>query len=175
MSRYDNKRKAGFLVAQRQIVDDENEKKQIQHPDNDICMRTKFNFSYFCPERPGYDFCNLNKDELADFYTKMREYGRESITHWEVQKIGKGSGHVFERYGDFPKKSDFEFPDHVPIGVEWGRFRMNYETRLAGFVVPRTLQGNEVIYKGKKYNLDSNSFYVVFLDMDHKFYSTGKK
>jgi len=175
MTKYNNKSKATFLSRQAKEIEDEKERRNVSHQDNDISSRLKFNFSYFCPERPGYDFNNLSKDELADFYVKMRVYGREPLTHWEQEKIGKGSGHVFERYGFFPSKSKFEVPDHIPEGVEWGRFRMDYETRLAGFVIPRNLQGLEINAKGRKYHLDSNVFYAVFLDMDHVFYITGKK
>ncbi|KPG78927.1 hypothetical protein AEQ63_23895 [Pseudomonas sp. RIT-PI-o] len=156
-------------------MEEEEKKKTVGHEENDISSRLKFNFSYFNPESPGYDFNNLKKEALADFYTKLRVYSREPLTHWMLETIGKGSGHVYENYVNFPDNSDFDNPDHVPKGVEWGRFRMDYETRLVGFIVPQNCHGKVIKYKGKNYYLDCNVFYAVFLDMDHRFYLTKKK
>lgn len=175
MSGFNNRKKAIFLKKQEENAEEEEVRRGVSSAMNDISSRLKFNFSYFNPETPGYDFNNLSKELLADFYTKLRLYGREPLSHWMQEKIGKGSGHVYENYGNFPSKSGFEHPKHVPLGVEWGRFRMDYETRLAGFIVPLNIHGQKVVIKGRDYYLDCNVFYAVFLDMDHLFYITTKK
>jgi len=175
MSKFKNKNKSLFIEKKHEEVEDENIKRGISHESNDASSRMKFNFSYFNPETPGYDFNNLKKDELADIYTKLRAYGREPLTHWMQEKVGKGSGHVYENYVNFPENSDFENPEHVPKGVEWGRFRMDYETRLVGFIVPKEFNGKKIVLRGREYYLDCNVFYAVFLDMDHRFYLSKKK
>lgn len=171
--RFGNNRKDNFIVDVSERAREELAARRVEHVNNDISERMKFNFSFFCPERPGYDFTNMNKDELVDFYHKLHCFGRESIQKWRRTPIGKKSGHVYELYGSFPRRSAFSVPEHVPLGVEWGRFRLDYSTRLAGFTIADNLNGKAITRNGRTFHLDSNTFYVVFLDLEHKFYLTS--
>ncbi len=75
-------------------------------------------------------------------------------------------------YQSFPKKSNFKFPPHVPHDVIWSIFRLGSKVRLIGFVIPEKLSGKTIEDEAGKFVLDCNTFYVVFLDKDHKFYIT---
>lgn len=141
----------------------------------DILTRSKFNFSYFDNNPPGQDFIDLNdaagNSKIVKLMGKLKEFTRLSLSHWENEKIGKGKRggkrqSCLEVYKDFPKKSAFVHPPHVPEDVWWARFRIDCDTRLVGFVIPNNL--NNTIAK----NYDSNTFYVVFLDENHQFYLT---
>jgi hypothetical protein len=63
-------------------------------------------------------------------------------------------------YGDFPPsdKTDFHHPSHVDINVAWGVIKAigNQKCTVAGYIVEST-------------------FYVVFLDKDHRFWISTKK
>jgi hypothetical protein len=171
MSRLKNRSKDKFLNSAK-IEESESEKeRELDHVKNKLSKCMKFNFSYFVGESPGYDFHNLSQEKLADLFTKMRDYCRENLDFWEREAIGS-SGTVFANYIDFPVNSDFSEPAHTPRGVSWGRFRIDSKTRLAGFVVPKGKHDLEIT-KGNR--LDSNVFYVVFLDNDHVFYKTKKR
>jgi len=60
----------------------------------------------------------------------------------------------FTIYGGFPPKDKTEFshPVHVPEDAEWARIHVNGKQCIIGHVVP------------------PNTFYVVFLDGDHRFW-----
>lgn len=148
---------------------------------SDIAMRCKFNFSYLDQsQEAGQSFVDWNTtspiSQLSKLNDKLREYSRESLKHWTRMGIGTGKKggkgkrqNVLEIYGDFPKKSDFTHPKSVPADVKWSRFRLEGSVRLIGFVIPDELHGKS----DKDGNLyDSNTFYVVFLDKNHKFYLT---
>lgn len=81
-------------------------------------------------------------------------------------KIGSGN-HVLEVYGAFPRRSEFKHPHHVPSDVDWARFHLDGKKRLIGFTIPKDLCS---IHQ----RFDGNTFYVVFLDLEHKFYATKR-
>lgn len=82
----------------------------------------------------------------------------------------------FAEYGDFPKKSDFKHPNYVPHDVRWARFRMDGAFRLVGFLVPKELHNKcKKDKENEEYLFDRNTFYVVFLDKDHRFYKAEDK
>lgn len=58
----------------------------------------------------------------------------------------------------FPPKTDFVHPKHVPQGVHWAVVQSlgGQKGRVAGYIV-------------------ENTFYVVFLDQNHRFWITDKK
>ena len=66
----------------------------------------------------------------------------------------------------------FKPPTYVPHQARWARFRLEYDIRLAGFVIPGEYNGKE--HNGTKMRFDCNTFYVVFLDRDHKFCRTKR-
>ncbi|WP_345869458.1 hypothetical protein [Shewanella algae] len=143
----------------------------------DILTRAKFNFSYFNSNPPGQDFIDWNNvkgnSKLVKLMGKLKEFTRESLKHWENEKIGKGKRagkgkrqSCLEVYKDFPKKSAFSHPANVPEDVWWARFRIDNDTRLIGFIIPDNLD------KSIENTFDYNTFYVVFLDGNHQFYLT---
>lgn len=144
---------------------------------SDIEKRCKFNFSYFdSSQEAGQGFDDWNADNglcsLLTLINKIKEYTGASLDYWFHQRAGAGGLTVFARYGDFPRNSDFEHPPHVPHDVEWCRFRLGQAVRLIGFVIPANLSGKTVEHRGKTFVLDANTFYVVFLDKNHRFYKT---
>lgn len=163
MSTFGNKRKEKYLASFPPVSLDDKE--------NNLTERCKFNFSFLDESQPpSQKLENLTLIELQKFIIKLKEFSRHSLT--ELQRMNVGSGkhkwNLFEIYGSFPKKSDFTHPSHVPHQANWARFRMNYEFRLVGFVVPEDFHGRQ--HSRTKEYFDQNTFYIVFIDMKHGFY-----
>lgn len=59
-----------------------------------------------------------------------------------------------EIYENFPLKSEFHHPNHIPAGVKWARFRLEGDQRLIGFMIDKT--------DVDKFNLSPDVFYIVF-------------
>jgi len=105
---------------------------------------------------------------------KLKNYSEDSLDRWQKENIGKGIGHVLEIYGKFPNKNtDFTEPPSIPMQAKWGRFRLGSSVRLVGFVIPEEYHDKE--HSRTKRKFDKNTFYVVFLDKNHKFYKTENK
>ncbi|WP_336769351.1 hypothetical protein [Pantoea endophytica] len=137
----------------------------------DITERCKFNFSYFDnTQEAGQDYSAWSHEELLKLFDKFKNYTNSSLDYWRHQRTGGGGLKVFEVYGDFPKRSDFSHPKHVPHDVQWARFRLENMVRLVGFIIPRGMECRKDIVLKEAF--DSNTFYVVFLDRNHKFYLT---
>lgn len=148
---------------------------------SNIASRCKFNFSYLdISQQHGKSLIDWNEKSgnslLVKLNEKLKHYSKEPLEYWKNEPVGKGKKggdgarqHVLEIYGDFPDNSAFIHPRHVPLGVNWGRFRLESDARLAGFVIPDNL-AEKVDCNGCKF--DINTFYVVFLDEHHKFYLT---
>ncbi|MCF6334417.1 MAG: hypothetical protein L3J12_01585 [Spirochaetales bacterium] len=159
MSSYKNSRKVSFLQSIPTC--------SLDDPNQDMAKRCKFNFSYFDnSQAAGQDFNDWTKEQIVKLLGKLKEYSRESIDHWTNTKIGSGKHkyNVLEEYGSFPRTSDFIHPKHVPHQASWARFRIDQSVRLIGFRIPEE-------YKNK---FDRNTFYIVFLDKDHRFYKTSR-
>ncbi|MBN1970948.1 MAG: hypothetical protein JXR48_15020 [Candidatus Delongbacteria bacterium] len=142
---------------------------------DDITARMKFNFSYFDESQEiGLNITSLSKVHSNKLFKKIKEYSRESLEYWKNIKIGSGKHKksVYINYVDFPKNSDFKHPKYIPHQVEWGRFRLESDFRLVGFVVPDSYEGK--FKKNTNKRFDTNTFYVVFLDHEHRFYLTRK-
>lgn len=146
--------------------------------DSDIDKRCKFNFSYLTIQGRSQRFEDWNESKgdskLVKLMEKLKEFTKQPLLHWQKEKIGKGKRggqgkrqHCLEIYPDFPANSAFTHPPHVPHDVSWGRFRIDYDTRLAGFVIPQSVAEN---CQRKGLQVDTNTFYVVFLDENHDFY-----
>jgi len=88
---------------------------------------------------------------LSILMKRLQEISSFSIT--EAQQNG-----ILTIYGDFPTKTDFTHPRHIPQGVNWARIEIKgkQKIRIAGYV-------------------EENIFYIVFLDKDHRFWITEKK
>lgn len=136
-----------------------------------IARKCKFNFSYFDhTQEPAQNFSDWSNEQLLKLLWKLHEYSKESLLHWQKMPVGKKSGHVLEIYKSFPNKSDFSHPKHVPHQAQWGRFRLEGSVRLVGFTIPDDFKNIEQNSSGFKFC--TNTFYVVFLDKDHRFYKT---
>ena len=161
MSRYGNSKKSRFLTNLPELL--------LESKDCDIRRRSKFNFSYFDEsQEPGGKLTEMSKEDLRKLFQKMKEFTRETLKEWKTRRIGSGRNKVLEVYGNFPNNSDFFHPKHVPADVHWARFRLDQMTRLVGFVIPEGMCSS--ISRDNDYLFDSNSFYVVFLDLNHRFY-----
>jgi hypothetical protein len=136
-----------------------------------LTLRCKFNFSYMdFNQAAGQHFSGWDNGQLVKLLDKLHNYSSESLNYWCNQFI---NGHsVLSIYKDFPKKSDFEHPKHVPHQVHWGRFRLENKVRLVGFIIPPEYVEKAHPKTGVRF--DGNTFYVVFLDKEHVFYKTEK-
>ncbi len=98
----------------------------------------------------GQSFEDWEKEKiLSNLMRRLQQISSLTITEAQQNKILK-------IYGDFPIKSEFKHPKHVPIGVKWAVIAIQGKERIVGYV-------------------EDNVFYIVFLDKDHKFWITEKK
>lgn len=144
----------------------------IELEDNDLTIRCKFNFSYFTVQEKSQSFGDWSQNELVKLLEKLKNYSGKSLNDWKNESAGK-SGKVLSIYGKFPNKSEFSMPTHVPSEAEWGRFRLEQSVRLVGFVLPSSF--HQTPHRKTGVHFDCNTFYIVFLDRDHKFYLTETK
>jgi len=164
MAKKGNKKRSSFLSTIPQI--------SLNAPANDLAQRCKFNFSYFVnSDETGQDFGDWRKEELVKLLEKLKEYSKFPLKHWKTQNVGRYP--VFVNYGSaFPTNTDFTEPSHIPIEVEWCRIHLENKPRLIGFIVPDSYHDD--LQEGNTFRFDKNTFYVVFLDKEHKFYKINK-
>jgi len=164
MAKKGNNKRASFLASIPKI--------SLNSDTNDLAQRCKFNFSYFVnDDDAGQDFKDWTHDELAKLLEKLKEYSKFPLSHWKHQKVGNYP--VFVNYGNFPStKTDFIEPKHIPLEVEWCRIHLENKPRLIGFVVPDSY--HDELQESNGFSFDKNTFYVVFLDKEHKFYKTSR-
>lgn len=88
---------------------------------------------------------------LPILLTRLKELSRLSRDEATKQQLIKV-------YGDFPVKSDFFAPAHIDKHVAWGVIKGigGQKGTVAGYMI-------------------ENTFYIVFLDKDHRFWITEKK
>lgn len=157
-----NRKKLNFLASIPTV--------SIDDTSNDLAKRAKFNFSYFiCPPEAGQSFDGWSNEELVDLCQKLVIYSKETLDHWQKVRAGMGGGHVLEVYKNFPRRSNFKEPLHVPLEALWARFRIDRATRVVGFVLP-SIFDKSMSKCGHLF--DCNTFYLVFLDKNHDFYLT---
>jgi len=164
MTKFHSSKSQSFLDSIPQV--------SLDDASNNLTRRCKFNFSYFHVQACSQDFCDWTPDQLHKLMDKLKFYSHESLEHWQNQPIGS-HGKVLAIYEDFPKKTDFERPRHIPHQAWWGRFRLESAVRLVGFIVPESHAGK--VHSSTKEVFDRNTFYVVYLDKDHRFYKTEKR
>lgn len=140
---------------------------------SDIKSRCKFNLSFFDDSQPhGSAFDTLEAETLSDILSKIKAFTRNDLNFWRNERCGGSGLKIFTDYSCFPKRSNFSFPKHIPHDVRWGRFRLENLMRLVGFTIPGTFKNNE---KSENHPYDVNTFYLVFIDLEHNFYITEKK
>lgn len=166
MSKFSNVRKSSFIRGLPQSDVD----------NSGLISRSKVNFSFFCADQePASSFYDFSHEDLCKILVKIQSYTKESLNYWRSQRTGSGGLKVFVEYGEFPTKSDFSHPPHVPHDVVWSRFRLDNTLRLIGFLIPSRLEGVPCGKNPDAGVYDRNTFYVVFLDKNHKFYKTESK
>ena len=109
-----------------------------------------FRFSFeFLDRNQGQSFADWEKDGLlAKTFDALSYYCKERV----IEKQGKN----FKEYGEFPSKSCFVHPRHIEKDVNWCALHIMGRVVLGGFI-----QGN--------------TFFIVFLDKEHKFWISEKK
>jgi hypothetical protein len=165
MNRRSNSKRDEFLNAVNSLT-------SLDTGNNDHTLRCKFNFSYFTVQAAGQEFSDWSKPQLEKLLESLQEFSKSPLSHWRSVPV-KGGPPIFSVYGNFPNNSEFSHPPHVPHQVEWGRFRLGSAVRLVGFVLPASYSTQ--LHSGTKTAFDCNTFYVVFLDRDHKFYKTERQ
>lgn len=136
----------------------------------DVKGKLSFNFKYFDnSQEAGQDFKDWTDKQKQELLEKLRDYSKESKIYWLNQRSGAGGLKILSIYNNFPINSDFKYPPHVPDSnsIKWARFRMESAVRLVGFFI------DDEVAKTKA--LSTDIFYVVFLDKDHRFYTTEPK
>ena len=125
-----------------------------------------FSMRYFDKSQlAGQDFKDWTDKERLDLLNKLKEYSSNTKKYWLNERCGAGGLKILAIYGDFPVNSDFEWPKHLPKeGVRWARFRLDQQMRIIGFFVDEET--------ARTYSLSTDTFYLVFLDRDHRFYKT---
>lgn len=158
-----NSRKESFLASISVIsLDDET---------NDLTSRCKLNFSYFDVQNGiSQDFQDWSHEELVKLLEKFKNYSQFSLQHWKRQQVGKYP--VFVVYDQFPTNTDFAIPKHIPHQALWSRFHLENKVRVIGFVIPDKYA--DKAHPKTALRFDTNIFYVVYLDREHKFYKTEK-
>jgi hypothetical protein len=147
-------------------------KANLESDSDNLIIRSKFNFSYMdFSQEAGQDFSDWGEEKIIKFLNKLIEYSKESLKYWQNQRVGAKNNTVLEVYGNFPKKSDFKHPTYIPHQVLWSRFRLEGSVRLIGFILPPDYHNKK--HSQKDMHFDCNTFYVVFLDQDHRFYKTS--
>ena len=146
----------------------------LEDDNNDLTIRSKFNFSYFdSSQQVGQDFRNWTHQHLHELLDKLKSYSTKPLIYWLNQRCGGGGLKILAIYGAFPNKSNFKCPKHIPHQSKWARFRLDNSTRLIGFVIPNDL--DKTVHCKTKELFDKNTFYAVFLDENHQFYLTEDK
>lgn len=137
---------------------------------SDIEIRCKFNFSFFDDSQPyGSSLDGLEPGLLASIMEKIKSYSKNDLNFWRHQRCGSQGLKILADYDRFPPRSNFIHPKFVPHDVTWSRFRMENLLRLIGFTIPGE---HAVKIKAGRHQYDTNTFYVVFIDLEHNFYPT---
>ncbi|MDZ5727768.1 hypothetical protein SPG90_04455 [Enterobacter sp. D2] len=139
-----------------------------------LSLRCKFNFSYFdSNQEHSGRFSDWSLENICEFIDKLIDYSSRSLGQLQQIGIGKNRNGLLSFYDAFPPHSLFTMPKSVPHQARWGRFRLDQNKRLVGFVVPDEYHGVKHESTGMLY--DKNTFYVVFLDNNHDFYPPRSK
>jgi hypothetical protein len=102
-----------------------------------------FSFRDF-DQTQGQTFAEWQDIRLLDrMLDKLKEYSKKTVS--EAQKAS------FTVYDRFPPKSEFKPPQFIPENVKWASLHIQGKECIAG-------------------HLMDNTFYVVFLDKNHRFW-----
>lgn len=104
-------------------------------------------------------FKHFDRNQSPSFATweqsQMLSNAIETIANYcNRPLLEQADGKKFAIYGDFPNKSKYAHPNHVPLDANWARIHINGVHIVAGHVF-------------------KNVFYVVFMDNEHSFWETS--
>jgi len=103
---------------------------------------------------------HLDKTQGSSMYdwekNQMLALTMDTLGGYCSRPLNQQFGEKFTLYGEFPSKSNFTHPSHVPQDAKWARIHINGTHIIAGHIY-------------------QNTFYIVFFDHDHTFYITEKK
>ena len=86
-----------------------------------------FNFKQIDPNQ-GQTFANWSElNLLLPLFERLH-----NLSTQKVRELRGNSNSTFTVYGDFPAKSDFTHPRHVPADAEWARFHLRGKEVVAG-------------------------------------------
>lgn len=135
----------------------------------------KFNTKYLDPSRVSEGFLTfslLTEKQRNMIFDKIKEFSGNSKKHWETVAT-LGIHNVLEKYSDSVLNAKcVNLPKHVPVDVEWYRWRLEKDFRLIGFFVSKKRWREEVEIDKEHFFLDPNTFYLVYIDPEHHFYKT---
>ena len=92
-----------------------------------------------------------NDKLLALAFNKLRAICQMTVKEVLAQNIITNYEKV-----DFPPKSNFFYPMHIPVGVTWASLHIQGKECIIGY-------------------FEDNIFHVVFMDKNHEFWITEKK
>lgn len=134
-----------------------------------LSIRCKFNFSYFDKNQDNSGLISdWSVENISEFFDKLIDYSTKSLSQLQQIGLGKRRQGLLSFYDSYPGHSMFERPKNIPHQARWGRFRLDQNKRLIGFVVPDEYHG--VLHEKTGMLYDKNTFYVVFIDNSHLFY-----
>lgn len=113
-----------------------------------------------------FSFKDFDKSQIPPGQS-YEEWSETDLLSYMLDKFGEicnmTVGQALEQkylsiYGDFPPESKFRVPNFIVGNVNWATIQKikGQRGRVAGYI-------------------DGHTFYVVFLDMNHKFWITHKK
>lgn len=112
-----------------------------------------------------FSFKDFDKSQIppGQTYEDWQEKGylaylMDKLSHIsELNMIEAKQQKYITEYGSFPKQSDFQYPKHIAQDVNWAVIKKikGQKGRVAGHII-------------------GNVFYIVFLDMNHKFWKMDK-
>lgn len=118
-----------------------------------------FNFRYYrFGEEGGESFEEWEKEQiLADLNTKLKHFSEKKKKELIMDR-------TLELYSRYPFESNFKMPSDLSgYHIRWARLRVTGKRRLIGFFAEPGLEEKE-----------QNTFYIVFLDKDHRFAPSRK-
>lgn len=112
------------------------------------CENFRVSFEYL-DKSQGQTFKDWEQEGLL---SKMND----TLASYCKEPIHAKHGKKFKEYGEFPSKSGFAHPQHVAQDVNWSALHITGKAVLGGFI-------------------SGNTFFVVFLDKEHRFWICEKK
>jgi hypothetical protein len=144
----------------------------IEDTDDKLTEKCKFNFHYLSNNPPATTISEYGSDLLE----KLKIFSQHSLFYWEnLKHSGSNNGFYLVYYDSFPPehKTEYIYPKHVPADVRWGWFILSGKQRLIGFVIPE--EKHDQCHPKTGFRFDKNTFYCVFIDLEHKFWLMNKR